>query len=68
VSKKELADWLEAPDPSRTHNNLQAQHHKGTGEWFFYIEEYNRWREMPSSILWIRGKRTFLFLFFDAGA
>jgi hypothetical protein len=57
VSKKELASWLEAPDTSRIHNNLQGQHHKGTGEWFFGTEKYLRWREMPSSILWIKGKR-----------
>jgi hypothetical protein len=55
--KKELASWLEAPDPSRTHNNLLGQHHEGTGEWFFGTEKYHRWREGRSSILWIRGKR-----------
>jgi hypothetical protein len=55
--KKELVSWLEAPDPSRTHNNLQGQHHKGTGEWFFGTNDYFRWRQVPSSILWIKGKR-----------
>jgi hypothetical protein len=69
VSKKELASWLEAPDPSRTHNNLQRQHHKGTGEWLFGTHEYLRWRERPSSILWVKGKRTDLSVsVLDVGA
>jgi hypothetical protein len=62
VSKKELASWLEAPDPSRTHNSLQRQHHKGTGEWFFATHQYHWWRETPASVLWVKGKRTDLSL------
>jgi hypothetical protein len=57
VSKKDLASWLHAPDPSITHNNLQRQHHERTGDWFLEIEEYLRWLTTPGSVLWIKGKR-----------
>jgi hypothetical protein len=57
VSKEKLASWLHAPDPSVTHNDLQGQHHEGTGNWFLEIEEYLRWIATPGSVLWIKGKR-----------
>jgi hypothetical protein len=52
-----MASWLHAPDPSMTYNNLQKQHHEGTGNWFLQIEEYRSWIESPGSVLWIKGKR-----------
>jgi hypothetical protein len=57
VSKEKLGSWLHAPDPSMMHNNLQGQHHEGTGDWFLEIKEYRRWIAKPGSVLWIKGKR-----------
>jgi hypothetical protein len=57
--KKKLASWLHAPDPSVTHNDLQGQHHEGTGDWFLETKEYGTWIAKPGSVLWIKGKRMF---------
>jgi hypothetical protein len=58
TKREKLASWLDAPDPSVTHNNLQKQHHEGTGNWFLETKEYFRWIATPGSVLWIKGKRT----------
>jgi hypothetical protein len=55
--KKDIDHWLWAPDPSNTHNRLQGEHHEGTGDWFFEIEKFKTWRDMPASMLWINGIR-----------
>jgi hypothetical protein len=57
VSKEKLGSWLHAPDPSVMHNDLQRQHHEGTGAWFLEMKEYLRWISTPGSMLWIKGKR-----------
>jgi hypothetical protein len=56
--KKDVVKWLDAPDPSRTHNRLLEEHHEGTGEWFLKSEEFETWLETLAGTLWIRGMRT----------
>jgi hypothetical protein len=57
--KERVLSWLEAPDPAKTHNRLLEEHHEGTGKWFLNLEKYERWKETPCGILWIRGIRAF---------
>ena len=64
--KEKFTNWLDAPDPSRTHNRLLQEHHKGTGEWFLASKEFETWMETPASTLWIRGMRTHLSLYCSA--
>jgi hypothetical protein len=56
--RDKVANWLDSPDPSRTHNRLLEEHHEGTGEWFLESEEFDRWMETPAATLWIKGMRT----------
>jgi hypothetical protein len=55
--KQDMDKWLSAPDPSNTHNRLQEEHHEGTGNWFFETEDFRTWRDMPGSMMWIKGIR-----------
>ena len=55
--KYKVVEWLDAPDPSRTHNRLLEEHHEGTGEWFLESQKFELWMETPASILWIKGMR-----------
>jgi hypothetical protein len=55
--RDKVANWLDSPDPSRTHNRLLEEHHEGTGEWFLESEEFDRWMETPAATLWIKGMR-----------
>ena len=56
--KYRTAKWLDAPDPSRTHNGLLEEQHTGTGKWFLESDEFVKWLETPESNLWIEGMRT----------
>jgi hypothetical protein len=56
--KGDVITWLDAPDPSKTHNRLLEEHHEGTGEWFLQSNEFETWMETPASALWIKGIRT----------
>jgi hypothetical protein len=55
--KRDMDRWLSVPDPSNTHNQLQEEHHEGTGTWFFETEDFRTWRDTPGSMLWIKGIR-----------
>jgi hypothetical protein len=57
--KRDMKQWLSAPDPSNTHNRLQEEHHEGTGTWFFGAKAFETWRDEPGSMLWIRGIRKY---------
>lgn len=42
------------------HNVTCKAHYKGTAAWFFRDDIFSQWKSSPS-LLWIHGKRTFLF-------
>ena len=58
--REKLQKWLSPPDPSTNHNIARKAHHNGTASWFFQGSIFKQWKS--SSLLWIHGKRTFLFL------
>jgi hypothetical protein len=59
--QENLQKWLSPPDPSTNHNIARKAHHKGTASWFFKGGIFEQWK-LSSSLLWIHGKRTPLFL------
>jgi hypothetical protein len=58
--REKLQNWFSPPDPSTNHNIARKAHHKGTASWFFRGSIYKQWKSSP--LLWIHGKRMFLFL------
>lgn len=57
--RRDLRNWLSAPDPSTNHNIARSLHHEGTATWFFQGSIFKEWKLKPS-LLWIYGKRKFL--------
>jgi hypothetical protein len=55
--KRDMDQWLSAPNPSDTHNRLQEEHHEGTGNWFLETTDFTTWRDTPGGMLWIKGIR-----------
>jgi len=60
--REKQQDWLSPPNPSINHNIARKAHHEGTASWFFQGSIFEEWKSSPS-LLWIHGKRTFLFLY-----
>jgi hypothetical protein len=58
-TKDDFIKWLDAPDPSGTHNRLKEEHHEGTGQWFLDSDEFAQWLDGRCSILWINGIREY---------
>ena len=58
--REKFQNWLSPPDPSINHNIARKAHHKGTTSWFFQGSIFKQWKSSP--LLWIHGKRTYLFL------
>jgi len=59
--REKFRTWLSPPDPSVNHNTACDTQHEGTGMWFIQGNKFNEWRK-TSSLLWVRGNRTFLLL------
>lgn len=53
--KKEILDWLSAPDPSTNYQNACRSRHAGTGSWFLGGKGFSRWKMDPNSLLWLHG-------------
>ncbi|KAH9968064.1 hypothetical protein BC827DRAFT_1170013 [Russula dissimulans] len=58
--RQALHKWLSPPDPSTNHNIARKAHHEGTAAWFLEGNIVKEWKSNPS-LLWIDGKRTFLY-------
>ena len=54
--KKEILDWLAAPDPSTNYQNACRSRHVGTGSWFLEGKEFTQWKMDTNSLLWLHGK------------
>jgi hypothetical protein len=50
-----IIKWLKAADPSVNYNTAIQAHHPGTGAWFLGSTQFQRWKERPSSFLWLHG-------------
>ena len=58
--RQELRSWLTPPDPSINFNTASDAHHEGTALWFIQGNAFNHWKT-SGSLLWLHGKRTFLY-------
>jgi hypothetical protein len=56
-TRKDIRQWLAAPDPSTNHNKACDKHWSGTGGWLFRLPQYIEWKTKANSFLWIKGKR-----------
>ena len=63
--QKDIFGWLSAPDPWKNHHTACESRHRGTAEWFVQGNTYSEWRtsEVPSSLLWVHGKRLLISVF-----
>ena len=57
--QKDIFGWLSAPDPWKNHEAACKSRHRGTADWFIQGNTFSDWitSEMPSSLLWVHGKR-----------
>ena len=57
--QKDIFGWLSPPDPWKNHHAACKSRHRGTADWFIQGDKFSEWRtsEVPSSLLWIHGKR-----------
>ena len=60
--RQDLRTWLSPPDPSTNHNIACNVHHEGTATWLFQESSFRDWKS-TSSLLWLYGKRMFLYRF-----
>jgi len=60
--QKDIFGWLSPPDPWKNHHAACKSRHRGTADWFIQGNTYSEWRtsEVPSSLLWVHGKRLFI--------
>jgi len=42
--KKQILEWLDAPNPSNHYNAAREKHCEGTGSWFLHGETYDNWK------------------------
>ena len=63
--QKDIFGWLSAPDPWKNHQAACKSRHRGTADWFIQGNTFSDWRtsEVPSSLLWVHGKRLLIPVF-----
>jgi hypothetical protein len=50
--------WISKVDFEKSHEDIYATKHPGTGDWLIQRVEFQSWFESPkSSLLWCHGKR-----------
>ena len=54
--KKEILEWLSAPDPSTNYQSACESRHAATGSWLTESEEFFQWKMDANSLLWLHGK------------
>ncbi|KAK2808558.1 hypothetical protein FQN50_004590 [Emmonsiellopsis sp. PD_5] len=52
---QEIRRWLNAPDPSENFHQAIKNRYDGTGLWFIEGKQYQRWKNDPSSFIWLYG-------------
>jgi hypothetical protein len=55
--RKQVYQWLAAPEPSINHDAASKKKQEGTGSWLVDSEILSAWRADPQSFLWIFGIR-----------
>jgi hypothetical protein len=50
-----MLDWLGGPDHFEPHQHYQQRIAEGTTNWLISNNQFEAWRDTPSSVLWLRG-------------
>lgn len=58
-TKRNIHEWLRAPDPSSNHVAARMKAHAGTGSWLVQNAEYAEWKSNAATFLWLNGIRRF---------
>ena len=58
--RQDLRKWLSPSDPSINHNIACGAHRKQRADWFFQGSIFTKWKS-DGSLLWLHGKRMFLY-------
>ncbi|KAF8512223.1 hypothetical protein BU17DRAFT_96494 [Hysterangium stoloniferum] len=53
--RKDIDEWLSAPNPSKNLNAAQEQCMENTGSWFLNSKQFIQWKEGVNQCLWIYG-------------
>lgn len=53
--KRQLREWLSAPDPDTNFRKALTEHHSGTCSWFLQGQKLRDWMNRGCRHLWIRG-------------
>jgi outer membrane protein TolC len=61
--RKQVYQWLAAPDPSINHAAAARKKQAGSGSWLVDSEILTSWKVDPGSSLWIFGIRKYRYKF-----
>ena len=50
-----IIKWLTVTDPSFNYHAALKKHQPSTGEWFLELEQFRKWKDTRSSLLWLHG-------------
>jgi hypothetical protein len=66
--QEKIFRWLSPPDPWKNHHTACKSRHRGTAEWFIQGNTFSEWKtsKVPSSLLWVHGKRLLIPSFGDS--
>jgi len=55
VKRRRIKSWLCPLESWQKQENVYADHHEGTGQWFLESEEFKQWLEGTPEVLWCHG-------------
>ncbi|KAF7968171.1 hypothetical protein HWV62_31716 [Athelia sp. TMB] len=55
LKKREIDQWMAAPDTSLNYKAARDRHQQGTGSWLIECPDFKRWKDVPDFVLWLRG-------------
>lgn len=55
AKRRRIKSWLCPLNSWQKHENVYADHHEGTGQWFLESEEFKQWSEGTPEVLWCHG-------------
>lgn len=53
--RRDILEWLDAPNPSSKYRKALQKRHAGTGVWYIDGEAFKRWTREPGSFSWLFG-------------
>ncbi|KAF7966443.1 hypothetical protein HWV62_38386 [Athelia sp. TMB] len=55
--KRDINNWMAAPDTSPNYKSAREKHQQGTGSWLVDGYIFRGWKDFPDSVLWLHGGR-----------